>query len=108
MPVRTNVETVKLQLAMAFGQGAGSLLAEGDAIKRLLADSGPLLAIAVKDWEQYQVPFVHHVRLLGQHSAMRAGAAGHAVIGWRDIRDSMGPALLGCPCYRRTRPRTPR
>jgi len=101
MPGKTNLETVKLQLAMAFGQGAGSMLAEAAAIERLLADNGVLIKFAEKNWEEVKVPFAHYVRLLGQQAAMRAAAAGRPEIVGTDIRQSAATILRECPCYHR-------
>jgi hypothetical protein len=93
-----DIEAVKLQLAMAFGQGAGAMLAKPDALQQLFTDNEHIITKAMADWEASQWAFTALVRLLGQLSAARAAAAGRAEIESSDIDEPL-PELLGlCPC----------
>jgi hypothetical protein len=91
-------EAVKLQLAMAFGQGAGAMLANAEALDRLLAERGDILVNAMGNWSASRWPFIELVRTLGQLSAARAAAAGSAEIRWVDVESSIQPVLELCPC----------
>ena len=93
-----SVETVKLQLAMAFGQGAGAMLASPEALETLLAQEGAILDRAMRNWNDSRWAFTHLVRTLGQISATNAAVAGNAVIQWSDISKSLGPVMTACPC----------
>jgi hypothetical protein len=94
----TNVDTVKLQLAMAFGQGAGAMLADLEALETLLAERGDILTRAMKDWEASQWAFTALVRTLGQVSAVRAAVDGSPMIRWQHIDRSMSAVMSMCPC----------
>ena len=96
MPI--DVDTVKLQLAMAFGQGAGAMLADDEALESLLAKESAILENAMKDWKASQWAFTSLVRVLGQVAATRAAMNGSAVIRWRDIEGSLETVMLPCPC----------
>lgn len=91
-------ETVTLQLAMAFGQGAGSMLARPEAIEGLLTKSNAIVDTAVANWDTDPWPFIVLVRMLGQLSATRAAAAGRAEIAAGDITRSLPAAVGLCPC----------
>lgn len=92
-------EAVRLQLAMAFGQGAGAMLANAEALDRLLAERGDLLTNALANWQASRWPFIELVRVLGQISAARAASAGSPEIRWVDIEASIAPVLSICPCF---------
>ena len=94
-----NVDTVKLQLAMAFGQGAGAMLATGEAIETLLAEEGQILTSAFSNWNANQWAFIQLVRTLGQISAAHAAAANSAEIRWVDIKSSLRAVMDLCPCF---------
>ena len=93
-----DIEAVKLQLAMAFGQGAGAMLANPDALQRLFTDNEHIITNALPDWEASQWAFTALVRNLGQLSAVRAAAAGRAEISWPDIEELLPETLQLCPC----------
>ena len=94
-----NVETVKLQLAMAFGQGAGAMLANPEALEKLLAEEGEVLKNAIGNWNESHWAFTQLVRTLGQISAAQAAVAGSAEIRWSDISKSLAPVMAICPCF---------
>jgi hypothetical protein len=75
------------------------MLANADALDRLLAERGAILTNALGSWSASRWPFIELVRLLGQLSAARAAAAGSAEIRWVDIEPSLVPVLDLCPCF---------
>jgi hypothetical protein len=93
-----DIDAVKLQLAMAFGQGAGAMLATPEALDTLLAEEGQILANAFGNWSANRWPFIQLVRTLGQLSAAHAAAGGSAEIRWSDIQPSIRPVMDLCPC----------
>jgi len=98
-----NVELVKLQLAMAFGQGAGTMLAEKDALKSLLDENGKILLKAMDNWDESHWAFVELMRVLGQHASVIAIGAGHGRIKWTDIKHAIPAVMVDCPCVDRIR-----
>lgn len=96
MPV--DIDAVKLQLAMAFGQGAGTMLANAEALQTLLAEEGDIIGNALGNWSASHWAFTELVRTLGQLSATRAAMGGSAEIRWADIAESLPAALGRCPC----------
>ena len=100
-----NVDTVKLQLAMAFGQGAGTMRAHADALESLLSKEGAVLTLALRDWNGSHWAFTELVRLLGQHSATRAIVGRSALIRWVDIKASLPVIMDLCPCIDHARRR---
>jgi len=98
-----SVELVQLQLAMAFGQGAGSMLAEPEALKTLLGENGDILKTAMGNWTASQWAFVELIRVLGQHAAARACANRHGRIKWEDINHAIPAVMVDCPCVDRVR-----
>jgi hypothetical protein len=103
----TNVDTVKLQLAMAFGQGAGAMLADLEALDTLLAERGDILTRAMQNWEESQWAFTTLVRTLGQVAAARAAVEGSAVIRWPHVEASLAGVMSACPCIERFDPQQP-
>jgi hypothetical protein len=94
----SEIDGVKLQLAMAFGQGAGAMLATADAIDRLLEQKGGILENAMRDWNASRWAFIQLVRTLGQVSAAHAAGTGSAQIQWTDIEAALPGILILCPC----------
>lgn len=93
-----DIETVKLQLAMAFGQGAGVMLADAEAVTTLLAEEGDIIKNAIGNWDKSRWAFVELVRILGHLSAANAAADGSAVIKWKHIGPRIPAVLDICPC----------
>jgi hypothetical protein len=91
-------ETIKLQLAMAFGQGTGTLLASQDALNQLLSTQGDLVSRAATNWNVTHWAFVELVRILGQLSAAHAAAANSPIVRWEDISACIEPVIDLCPC----------
>jgi hypothetical protein len=93
-----DVELVKLQMAMAFGQGAGSMLAAEEAIGQMFATNNTILTTAMINWDQSRWAFTELMRLIGQVAATRAATAGRAYINYADIEGAVSAALILCPC----------
>jgi hypothetical protein len=94
-----NIDGVKLQLAMAFGQGAGHMQAQAEALERLLAEEGEVVSNAIGNWEASHWAFIELTRVLGQLSAARAAVGGSARIRWTDIEGSLDAVMVICPCF---------
>lgn len=90
------IDGVKLQMAMAFGQGAGAMVAEEAALERLLSTETEMVERAAGRWSTFHWAFLTLLRALGQVAAIRAAQAGRVTIRWEDIELSL-PAVLG-PC----------
>jgi hypothetical protein len=94
-----NIEAVKLQLAMAFGQGTGVMLAETEALDTLLAEESEVLRSAMtSNWEANRWAFTELVRTLGQVSAVHAAVDGSATIRWKHVQKALPAVMVICPC----------
>lgn len=93
-----SIDGVKLQMAMAFGQGAGAMLAEEEALEKLLATEGKMVERAAGQWSSFHWAFLTLVRTLGQIAAVRAAQDGRVSIRWVDIELSLPAVLELCPC----------
>ena len=91
-----SIDGVKLQMAMAFGQGAGAMLADEEALEKLLSTEGDMVERASRQWSSFHWAFLTLLRTLGQIAATRAAHEGRASISWADIEVAL-PAVLG-PC----------
>jgi hypothetical protein len=94
-------DTIRLQLAMAFGQGAGSMLANAEATEFALSSNGELIDRAVADWPASKFAFIELVRLLGQIAATHAAMDGKAEIEREHIQAALPAVMAPCPCARR-------
>jgi hypothetical protein len=92
-----SIDGVKLQMAMAFGQGAGAMLAEEEALEKLLSTEMEMVERAAGKWSTFHWAFLTLLRTLGQVSAVRAAHAGQARIRWVDIEASLSVVLGPCP-----------
>ena len=97
MPV--SHDAVKLQLAMAFGQGSGCMIAEPEALEQLLNEQSSIIAPAIATWHTSHWAFLELVRRLGHLSATRAGMQPSAVIRWEHIQPSLAAVMIICPCF---------
>ena len=93
-----DIDSVTLQLAMAFGQGAGVMLADDKALGTLLSHESEVLTQARTNWKANRWAFTELVRILGQLSAAKAAANGSAVIRWEDIAPCVNTVMVLCPC----------
>ena len=94
-------DTMRLQLAMAFGQGTGSMIADADALDRLLSEQVKTITNASGNWNSSHWAFIELVRRLGQMSAARAAMERSAVIRWEHIAWAIPAVMELCPCLDR-------
>ena len=93
-----DLELIKLQMAMAFGQGAGSMLAAEEAIGQMFSANSTIVDRAMKDWDASRWAFTELMRVLGQVSAVRAAMDGSGYIRYVHIEAALPAALGLCPC----------
>ena len=92
-------DTIRLQLAMAFGQGAGSMLANSETLAFALSAHSGLIERAAGDWTASKPAFIELVRVLGQIAATRAVLDGKAEIEKQHIQEAIPAVLNVCPCF---------
>jgi uncharacterized membrane protein YfbV (UPF0208 family) len=93
-----SVDEMRLQLAMAFGQGAGAMLASPEALTFALAKNASLIRRASADWDASQCAFMDLVRRLGQISATLAIVDKKPEIGKKHVMKGVAIVLNVCPC----------
>ena len=86
-------ETMALQLAMAFGQGAGTMLATPAALVAALAPYRESLHDRLSEWDTLSLKFIEFSRALGTLSATHAAQAGRLVIDEADVEWAL-PKIL--------------
>jgi hypothetical protein len=103
MPETSTVEGRTLQLAMAFGQGAGVMLATEAALLAALGPYAESIRGRDSDWDEYALQSLEYARVLGSLAAHHALGAGHCVIDAHDVRHALEivrenrlPPLLVC------------
>jgi hypothetical protein len=90
MPDETTVEAKFLQLAMAFGQGAGVMLATEEALLAAReAYAGDVRARA-PEWNEYALQAIEYGRILGSLAAEHALRHSRCVIDVPDVRHALG------------------
>jgi hypothetical protein len=94
----SSVDTVRLQMAMALGQGAGAMLANSEALSFALSENADLIERAVGDWTKSRPAFIELVRVLGQIAATRAAMDGCPEIEQKHIEFGIRSVLGVCPC----------
>jgi hypothetical protein len=96
----TSNETVRLQMMMAFGQGAGSMRASLDAIQWLMTDPSTSGDIdrAAANWDASKWAFLDLIRVLGQIAATKAAVAGDWQIERTHLEQAIPAVRIGCPC----------
>ena len=85
-----------LQLAMAFGQGAGAYLAGEEAARPAAEKITSMLEPAFKKWDTAGPIAVHLVRIAGQMAAQRAIERRHIYIFFDDIDWGEIERFCGC------------
>ena len=95
----SSVDTIRLQMAMAFGQGAGSMLANPEALSFALSENTALIERAVGDWTASKTAFIELVRVLGQIAATKAAVDGSPEIERRHLEFGLQTVLKICPCF---------
>ena len=76
----SSFETISWQLAMAFGQGAGNLLATPGAVTAAIAPFRETFSNNVERWDEWGLKSMTFARTLGQVAATRAVVAEAVVI----------------------------
>ena len=91
-------QSVQLQLAMAFGQGTGTMMASAEALEYALTQHSDVILRANADWQAAKYTFLELVRLAGQIAAVHAAHDSKAEIARIHVERAI-PAVLGvCPC----------
>ncbi len=102
---KESFDDIRLQLAMAFGQGAGCMLATPDALSYAFSSQAGVVERAVNDWTASRFAFIELVRLAGQVAAARAAVDSRAQIEIEHIRIAIETVMIVCPCLGRFDPR---
>jgi hypothetical protein len=83
------LESATLQMAMAFGQGTGGMVATPAAVLLAVESIRPTLEENLKRWDAYALTFLEFSRGFGRLSAHRAVRDGRVVV----IRDDVAWSL---------------
>jgi hypothetical protein len=86
-------------MAMAFGQGAGCMLANPEALAFALSENTALIERARGDWVASKPAFIELVRVLGQIAATKAAGDGSSEIERGHIEFGLRAVLGVCPCF---------
>ena len=84
-----NAMDITLQLAAAFGQGAGSMLIEADALRPAYEAYAPHIERAVPFWEDDALTSVGVMRAMGARAAHLALSDGRLVISRGDVESAL-------------------
>ncbi len=80
-----------LLLAMALGQGAGTMLASSDALETALSYfQHRVQGLSAQEWDTHVLKIVEFTRVLGTLSALHAAQNQRAVIGVEDVNFAIG------------------
>lgn len=90
--------SVQLQLAMAFGQGTGTMMANAEALEYALTQHSDVIQRANVDWPSAKYTFLELVRLAGQIAAVHAAHDSRAEIERSDVERAIRGVLGVCPC----------
>jgi len=96
-----SMDEVRLQLAMAFGQGAGVMMAAPDAMASGFSSQSTVVTRATENWELNRWALITLVRLSGQIAAAKAAVEGQTEIGSGHIQFAIEAVLGVCPCVAR-------
>lgn len=83
-------QTIGLQLAMAFGQGAGAMLATSEALLTAYNAYLPSFERKAGEWPEHELRSLQYARALGFLAAFTAAQNGRAVIDVEDVRTALG------------------
>ena len=112
-------ETITWQLAMAFGQGAGTMLATPAALSDALGPYRTYLFDNTRSWNDVALLFIEYTRALGTLAMVNAARRGAAVIEAPDVKKALfsirtnkvfplGPCNCLPPFLRKAPQRAPR
>jgi hypothetical protein len=96
-----SVEDIRLQLAMAFGQGSSTLGVTSDALSTVMASNAEMIETARGTWDASSFPFLDLVRRLGQISATLAIMDGEPEIKSAHVLKGITIVSKICPCVAR-------
>ena len=80
------MQPIGFQLAMAFGQGAGAMLATSEALLAAYQPYEASFQERADTWVDFELRALHYARALGQVAAARAAQSGRCVIDTDDVR----------------------
>ena len=78
--------TIGLQLAMAFGQGAGALLATPEALETAYDTYATAFEVRAREWSAFELRAIEYSRALGQVAAWTAISNGRCIIDAKDVK----------------------
>ena len=78
-------DRITLQLAAGFGQGAGTMLATGEAVEAAIGAYSTSLQARASTWSDYSLQTIEYARALGRLSAAKALSHGRCVIELADV-----------------------
>jgi hypothetical protein len=84
-----DVMDITLQLAAAFGQGAGIMLIEADALRPAYDAYRDHFTRALPFWDDDALSSIAVMRAMGAHAAHKALADGRFVIGRGDVESAL-------------------
>ncbi|HVO11400.1 MAG TPA: hypothetical protein VMX54_11720 [Vicinamibacteria bacterium] len=93
-----SLEEMHLQLAVAFGQGTGTITVSPAALAFALKESAGLIERAREDWRASRYAFTDLVRRMGQISATLAIVDGKAEIAEEHVKRGLDTVANVCPC----------
>ena len=85
---------ITLQLAAAFGQGAGIMLIEAGALRPAYDAYAPHFSGAVPHWEDDALTSISVMRGMGAYAAHLALSEGRFVISRDDVETALGAVTL--------------
>lgn len=91
-------QSIELQLAMAFGQGTGTMMADPDALVFALDEQRTVIDRAARDWTATKHTLFELVRLIGQIAAVHAALDKKPAIEKKHVDIAIPVALQVCPC----------
>ena len=101
MPEPTSIDAmdITLQLAAAFGQGAGIMLMEAGALRPAYTTYVDHISRSVPYWESDALTSISVMRAMGAYAAHRALSDGRFVISRGDVESAMTvvPRLHAAP-----------
>jgi hypothetical protein len=82
-------QSIGLQLAMAFGQGAGTMLATPRALMAAFNTYAEAFTDRAESWSAFELRAVEYARALGQVAAWTAVDNGRCIIDLADVRAAL-------------------
>lgn len=91
-------DEVRLQLAVAFGQGTGTIPTSPEALSFALEQNTDLIRRAQGEWATWRFAFLDLVKRLGQVSATLAIMDRQPEIGRKHVEEGLQVVIPVCPC----------